>query len=225
MPQAAPIVQQFGQEQEPVVIIDNFCGELDHLIAAGQAARYKPVLGYPGVRSPANVNYLSPQADRLADVIYKVFGFSTGFRVESCNYSIVNIPPDQLAPNQRIPHYDDAGSDLLALLHYTGGSETGGTAFYRHRRTGYETVNPERQNTYRAALREDDKTYGPPPLEYCYGDNDRYEMIGEIEARPDRMAIYRGRTLHSGIIHSDLPLVADPKRGRLTVNTFVIGVS
>ena len=50
-------------------------------------------------------------------------------------------------------------------------------------------------------------------------------MIGEIEARPDRMVIYRGRTLHSGIIHSDLPLVADPKRGRLTVNTFVIGVS
>lgn len=225
MTRAAAIVQRFGNEQEPVIIIDNFCGELDRLVAAGLSAEYQAVMGYPGVRAPADVRYLSPHGDVLADLLYETFGFSVGFRVQSCSYSIVSTPPEALAANQRIPHYDDTGPDLLAFLHYTGAPDTGGTAFYRHRRTGYETVTLKRQDAYRLALREDDRLFGAPSPGYCYGDTERYEMIGEVDARPDRMVIYRGRTLHSGIIPDDLPLVADPKRGRLTVNTFATGVS
>jgi len=214
----AHTIERFGQEREPIIIIDDFSGELDRLVAHGRAAHYVPVQGYPGIRAPADVGYLSPQSEALADVLYDNFGFSVGFRAESCSYSIVTTAPEALLVSQRIPHYDDTGAALLALLHYTGTPDTGGTAFYRHVRTGFETITPEREVQYRQA-------FGPPPAQYCYGDTPRYEMIGEVEARPDRMVIYRGRTLHSGIIPTHLPLIADPARGRLTVNTFVVGVS
>lgn len=217
-------VLKFGHEQEPIIVIDGFCGDLQLLLTQGHGAQYVSVNGYPGVRAPADISYLSPHGEYLADLLYDNFGFSVGFRSESCDFSIVTLAPDQLCPSQRIPHYDDTSSDLLALLHYTSGPETGGTAFYRHRRTGFETVRPERQKTYRLALRADDQVYGPCPPAYYYGDTERYDLIGEVEARPDRMAIYRGRMLHSGIIPNTLPLIGDPRRGRLTVNTFARGL-
>lgn len=218
-------IERFGQEREPIIIIDGFCGELDRVVAHGRSANYVPVQGYPGIRAPANVSYLSPQSEALADILYDHFGFSVGFRAESCNYSIVTTVPEDLRISQRIPHYDDTGANLLALLHYTGTAETGGTAFYRHRRTGFEFITPDRVELYRQALQADDTAFGLPPPQYCYGDSQRYEMIGKVEARPDRMVIYRGRILHSGIIPTNLRLAADPARGRLTINTFVVGVS
>ncbi len=221
----AHTIKRFGQELEPVIIIDGFCRALDRLVAHGQGAQYMPVAGYPGVRAPADVNYLSPYSEALADILYDNFGFAVGFRAESCSYSIVSTAPEHLHVSQRIPHYDDTGADLLAFLHYTGAPDTGGTAFYRHRRTGFEAITPDRVGLYRQALQADDAAFGPPPAHYCYGDSPRYEMIGEVEARPNRMVIYRGRTLHSGVIPEELPLVADPCRGRLTINTFVSGVS
>jgi len=225
MRRRAHAIERFGQEQEPVIIIDDFCGELDRLTNSGRHAKYEPVTGYPGVRAPADVGYLSHHSEDLADILYDTLGFSVGFRVQSCMFSIVTTAPEDLHLNQRIPHYDDTGPDLLAFLHYTSCPKTGGTAFYKHRRTGFETVTPEREAGYRQALRADDEAYGRPPAQYCYGDTDRYELIGEVEARPDRLVIYRGRTLHSGVIPADFPLTANPAKGRLTINTFVVGVS
>ena len=43
------------------------------------------------------------------------------------------------------------------------------------------------------------------------------------EALPDRMIIYQGSLLHSGIIPPGMPLSADPREGRLTANIFVRG--
>jgi len=39
----------------------------------------------------------------------------------------------------------------------------------------------------------------------------------------DRLAIYRGSMLHSGIIPPDMAFSADPRLGRLTANIFVKG--
>ena len=48
-------------------------------------------------------------------------------------------------------------------------------------------------------------------------------MIGEVEARPDRLVLYRGRLLHSGVIPAPQALSDDPKTGRLTINMFLRG--
>jgi hypothetical protein len=44
-----------------------------------------------------------------------------------------------------------------------------------------------------------------------------------VEAVPDRLIIYHGSLLHSGIIPPGMKLSADPREGRLTANLFVRG--
>ncbi len=107
-------------------------------------------------------------------------------------------------------------------MHYLLGPESGGTAFYRHRATGFEAITPDRQARYEDAAQAEDHSGEPGPA-YHYGDNDRYEMIGEIEAKPDRFILYRGWSLHSGVIPTNANLSADPSEGRLTINMFLMG--
>lgn len=221
--QGAYSIEHFGREREPVVVIDDFSGRIDELTRAGRAAQYTPVRGYPGVRSPIGSAYMAPRGLLLREILADCFGLAGGAKVESCSFSVVSIPPEDLNEGQRRPHYDAADGRLIALLHFTGGPETGGTSFYRHRRTGYEAILPERAERFEAAVKDDEQAYGPLPPRYFHGDDERYEMIGEIEARPDRAILYRGRQLHSGHV----PVAPDPaalrERGRLTINTFLIG--
>ncbi|MES1158551.1 MAG: DUF6445 family protein, partial [Terricaulis silvestris] len=51
--------------------------------------------------------------------------------------------------------------------------------------------------------------------------NDAYEQIGRVEGIADRMVIYDGSLLHSGIVPPDAELSPDPLHGRLTANFFI----
>lgn len=224
LPPANPIVHRFGREREPVVQIDGFSGQPEALLAAGHAAQYQPGgASYPGIRAWADPAYLDLRRDLMFAVMQRVFGFTRGIRCEASTYSLVTLAEDALAPLQRIPHYDHAGGEIVAVMHYLLGGESGGTAFYRHRRTGFETITPAREAAYNAALAEDERQYGMPPARYHHGNSDRYELIGEIAAAPDRLILYRGRLLHSGVIPDPAALSADPAQGRLTINMFLEG--
>ena len=216
-------VHRFGQEAEPVVQIDDYSGMADELLARGRSATYQPGGAmYPGLRSLWQPDYLDRQGALMVQVMQQVFGVQEGVKVESCAFSMVCTPAGELTPPQRIPHYDDTGGEVLAIMHYLLGPETGGTAFYRHRRTGFETITPQREAAFSAAVAKDEREYGPPADGYYYGDTDRYEKTGEIEARPDRLIVYRGRLLHSGVIPQPHALTVDPAEGRLTINMFLI---
>lgn len=207
-----------------MVQIDNFSGRVNALLAAGRVADYGPAGAfYPGIRARAASAYLDLRRDLLFAVMRNVFGFAQSIRCASADFSIVTTPEPALVPAQRIPHYDHPGGEVVAVMHYLLGPESGGTAFYRHRRTGFETITPERKPAYEAALRADDHEYGPPPLRYHHGDSDRYEKIGEMAAAADRLILYRGRLLHSGVIPEPAGLSSDPSRGRLTINMFLEG--
>lgn len=224
LPPANPIVHHFGREREPVVQIDGFSGRAAELLAAGRTAEYRPGgASYPGIRAWAEPAYLDLRRELMFAVMQRVFGFGQGLRCDVSTFSLVTVPEPELAPRQRIPHYDHAGGEIVAVMHYLLGPETGGTAFYRHRRTGFETITPARESAYNAALAEDEREFGMPPPRYHYGDSDSYELIGEIAAAPDRLILYRGRLLHSGVIPDPSALSADPARGRLTINMFLEG--
>ncbi len=220
-------VRRFGKEAEPVVVIDGFSGELERLITVGRRANYAPAQGYPGIRSPLDPNYLGSKGQVLSEALAREFGLTKQITIESCAFSIVTTPPSKLSPPQRIPHYDGTEPNLIAVVQYTQGTGQGGTSFYRHRRTGFETVSAERAQAYRQGLAEDDAEFGAPPPSYHHGDSDRYEMIGEVEAKPDRLILYRGCRLHSGHIpHPPEELSPGsplPNDSRLTVTAFLIG--
>ncbi|VVT09634.1 DUF6445 family protein [Erythrobacter sp. EC-HK427] len=224
MSQAQVDIQRLGNEGEPLVIIDGFSGIPGELLERGRSATYQDAGAmYPGLRSWCEPDYLDRNRDLMFQVLQQVFGFRQGISLDVSTFSLVTLAPEDLAPIQRIPHYDHASGEVVAIMHYLLGPETGGTAFYRHKRTGFETITDDREAAYNAGLEADEAEYGMPPPEYCYGDSDRYELIGEVEARPDRLVLYRGRQLHSGVIPNPHELSTDPKTGRLTINMFLRG--
>lgn len=218
-------VRKIGRIGAPLVIVDGFSGKVDKLLEAGYAAEYEdPGAGYPGKRAWFDPGYLDIRRDLMMQIVRRVFGIAHGIRSDLSCFSLVTTPEAELHPLQRIPHYDRASSGhVIGIMHYLLGPESGGTAFYRHRRTGLELIADDDIAGYEAAIERDDAEYGLPSARYCYGDSERYEMIGEVEARPDRLILYPGRMLHSGIIPDPEKLSSDPRKGRLTINLFLVG--
>ncbi len=214
-------VQRVGNEAEPVVVMDQFAPDPQRLIELaaeqtfGAAGPY-----YPGVRAGAPSDHLLPCAEILEQVFREVFDVTSGVRLTEANFSLVTTAPQSLTPIQSLPHFDGLAPNRFALLHYLCDKEHGGTAFFRHRRTGFETLSQQRFASYEEALQADLKQLGPPPPAYFGGSNAQFEQIGAVSAELNRAILYRGVILHSGQILDPQRLSDDPRNGRLTVNTF-----
>ena len=215
-------VFKFGIEQEPVVVLDGFADDFERLKSRALSANYAAGQAYyPGIQAGEDPNYLGVRGSELTDIFATVFGVRNQIRIESSSYSIVTKARGELLSGQCVPHYDGPEQSLWACLHYIQGPKEAGTAFYRHRRTGFETISVDRVDAYRMALQSDVDEFGVPPNDFFYGDDDRYELIGEIQAVPDRLIIYRGNTLHSGCIPNSVNLSSDPTHARITLNSFL----
>jgi hypothetical protein len=224
--QSFPLAERFGfelrrigREGEPVLSVDDVLRSPDALVDyAAEAVEFKPAWG-PHGGYPGPLNYVETLVRALDPAIQRAFGLShVKLARAECNFSVVVLGEHQLAPLQQIPHVDTTDPLQFALLHYLCEPEHGGTAFYRHRATGWETLTPERQPRYEA-LRE--RELAEQPAGYIRGDTADYEQTAAFEARPNRLIIYRSRTLHSGQIPVDAPLDPDPRKGRLTANIFL----
>lgn len=211
--------RRMGREGELLIIIDDFHPDPESLIEAAAAQTYgDPGKFYPGIRAPAAPQHLAPCQAVLAEVLSKGFG-APAVRLSETSYSLVTTAPDALSPIQRIPHFDGTDPNRFALLHYLTGPEEAGTAFFRQRPTGYETVTEDRFAHYKRAL--DEAYLQGPQSGYFVGGDDHFEQIDGVEARPNRAVLYRGLTLHSGIIPAGFSFAANPREGRLTLNTFL----
>lgn len=215
-------VERCGQEQQPVVIIDDFHSDPKALMDFAKSQRFeKRGPFYPGIRAAGDVNYLAERMSLLTIILKNVFGVMKGVKEVECNYSLVTTRPEDLMPIQALPHFDGLDTGRFALLHYLSGAEKGGTAFYRHRSTGFETVTKSRFETYKNTLEKEVVTFGLPPKCYFNGPSEQFEQILEVDAKPNRMIIYRGITLHSGYIPDGFDFNKRPDLGRLTINTFL----
>jgi hypothetical protein len=176
---------------------------------------------YPGLRAPVLPAAAAALRDELAEAIAETFGLDPVPPVLECYFSIVTTPPAGLAPIQRLPHFDGVEPERIAILVYLSAPRQGGTAFYRHRATGFETVDATRFPAFEAALKAGVAEHGLPPAAYIAGDTPLYEQIARYEARPNRALVYRGHTLHCAAIPPEADLPADPRRGRLSINAFL----
>ena len=214
-------VSYIGEERQPVVMIDDFSPDPDGLLAQARAATYhQGGRHYPGMRAKLSADYLSERDDLLHEIFCDVFHMQVGATAEECSFSAVTTPPDRLTPIQRLPHFDGAVLGRLAMLHYLCGPEQGGTSFYRHVSTGFETITEDRLEDYDAALRREVSQEGLPSAEYFSGTGGRFQRIGSVKARFNRLVIYRGVLLHSGDILKSDEIGRPGFSPRLTVNTF-----
>lgn len=218
----AVTIQRIGQEREPIVIVEDFHEAPEDLIGLADGLAFGQ-LGphFPGIRAPADAAYLTRRMDLLQTLLSDIFGLNAGASLVECNYSLVTTPPAELRPAQRLPHFDSTDPGRIAILHYLCGREQGGTAFYRHNASGFETIGNDRLEDYSRLLEADIERRGEPEADYVRADTDLFEQTFRVEAAFNRLIIYRGWTLHSGIIPAGLALLPDPRKGRLTVNTFL----
>lgn len=224
-----PELRRFGNSQSPVVVIDQFSGAVDAIVElAAQLAPF-PAIGnyYPGLRrviskadGPAN-EYIEESCRRMAPFVAGAFDVD-GYNLIEASFSMVTVAPSVLSQPQRAPHFDTTDPKHYAVLHYLNVAPDSGTAFYRQRSTGIERVTEANVAAF-VETAERDAAMLPPTAGYIQGSDQFYEQIGAIEAVPDRLIIYHGSLLHSGIIPPGMDFSDDPWAGRLTANIFVRG--
>lgn len=213
---------QHGAEQETIVIIETALAAPEALVDDAAARAFHPIgPHYPGIRAALS----SALRDAVVNALRRFI--ATLYRVESrdweaeCYYSLVTTPPERLAPIQRFPHFDGCEEDRFAALLFLCPETFGGTSFYRHRSTGFETVGASRFEAYKTSLEADVKRFGLPHPSYIDEGGPMFERIARYDAAMNRMLIYRGKALHCSAVAAPARLSPDPRRGRLTLNVFL----
>jgi hypothetical protein len=219
-PRPTAVATKFGEEGQMLVSVDDFAPDPDALRAAAMTARFGAAdQHYPGVRAALPGGYMQQQMPLIARLIGRHLGSCRQVRVVDASFSIVTTAPGQLSVPQRLPHVDAYGAERIAMVHYLSPEGGDGTAFFRHRATGFETITAERAPAYTAAL-DAELAKAPPPPAYVAGDTPQFSCIARAEARFNRALLYRSWSLHSGAIAPDAALSADPSVGRLTITGF-----
>lgn len=224
-----PQIHHVGIEKTPILVIDDIVDNPDALVDyAASLAPFPPEAGnyYPGLRlqlpsEPIVIDYVTAVCRTLAKLMGSAYGIRN-FAVQSVAFSIVTKRPFELHPLQSIPHFDSPDPLFFAVLHYLSHHENSGTAFFRHARTGFETMIPERAGPFAHAREKDKAIYGTPSG-YVRESSHGFEEIASVESRFNRLVIYPSNLFHSGILPDDYDFSSDPRHGRLTTNIFLNG--
>lgn len=212
-----------GVERAPLLLVDDFLDNVDCLNAAESicAAPIKDKTFYPGLRSHASKEYQFNLIAGLSRPLETHFGVSMADvkSIESY-FSVVTLKPEDLSPFQRIPHFDFPLTQGLAAIHFLCDETFGGTSFYRHRDTRFEYIDESRFPVYKAKL-EKELNSGNSSQGYITGSNALFEKIFSVPAKYNRLAIYRGSSLHSGDIDDSYRCDTPSKSSRLTVTSFI----
>ncbi|WP_375429288.1 DUF6445 family protein [uncultured Sphingomonas sp.] len=215
--------RRIGHEAQPIVIVEGFHPDPDALRAHAATAKFNPARNhYPGLRADLPPDYFARIRPALAATLSGVFGHTRPLSLIDASYAMVTTPPAQLTRAQRLPHVDAVDPQRIALVHYLHPENRDGTAFYRHRATGYETLDADRAPAYLAALDAERRNGMEPPPGYLTGSNAQYDQVASVVARYNRAVLYRSALLHSGAIASDTVLSEDPATGRLTITAFLL---
>jgi hypothetical protein len=212
-----------GAEKAPLLVIDNFVAEPERLVRRAASRQLRPVgVNYPGIRTEAPLGYQQLFRDRLQQTLFDFFGLTgRSLAFPMCHYSLVTKPAAQLTPLQRIPHIDSVDERGLATVHYLFKSNLGGTAFYRHRASGFEFIDASRKDAYYSRIQQLVRDSRALPSGYIDGDTVLFEQVASVPAVFNRMIVYRRNSLHSGSISKDFVPNPDPSTGRLSINCFI----
>jgi hypothetical protein len=214
-------VVRIGNDAAPVLVVDDFLSDPEIMREyVCELGVFKPgYASYPGIQSVVPPIYVHALRLFLVDILKPVFGLGNAQLAKaSSGFSLVTTRPEKLDLVQRLPHFDSTDCRQIALLHYICPPGKGGTAFYRHRRTGYEHVDETRVARYTESVNAELREFGVPAARYVNGSTAQYERIAGFEPVFNRVLIYRSTTLHSADIAGDFDFDPDPRTGRLTVN-------
>ncbi|GGY62432.1 hypothetical protein GCM10011613_02400 [Cellvibrio zantedeschiae] len=216
-----------GHEQEPVIVVDNLLKLPDSLIQyaeSGHAFQKDVKDFYPGIRKPLSPTYAENVYSHLMETMWMVFSsrLTVNIKLLSSVLSLATSSAKDLRPIQSVPHFDSFVTNNIASVHYLCDSKFGGTSFYRHRTTGFETMNAQRLQQYAPLLKSEVMQSHKTSFDYINGDNELFARTASIDAKFNRAIFYRSNILHSANIQNAAELNNDPRTGRLTANTLIM---
>jgi hypothetical protein len=214
---------RFGNEKAPLLVIDNVVRGADELTQYAARLRFSSNSAfYPGVRAEAPHEYQHFLLNNFAEEFQKFFELSSDkFSLSLCHYSLTTTPASELRLLQRIPHFDSLERSGLASVHYLFKRPLGGTAFYRHIKTDFESIDESRKIRYLASLESENGGPNIPKSGYINGDTPLYQQIMRVDGVYNRMIVYRRNSLHSGCIAEDFIPDLNVLMGRLSINAFI----
>ncbi len=215
-------LRRIGREKQPLLIVDHVLDDPGALVAmAANADYYVPDhTHYPGVNANVPEAYYQPLLAGLRAPLEKAFGVPQRAGLDYFGFFALATREARAAePIQKIPHHDSPEPGRLALVHYLCRGPFGGTGFFRHKATGFESIDAGRHEGY-VALARAELDRGGAVATYAGEDMADYEMIDYAELVFNRLIIYRSHVLHSGLLGA-APLPDDPSTGRLTANGFI----
>ena len=218
-------VLHVGRERQPVVQVDGLLADPRSVVAfaarelefgQGPSGSF-----FPGLRSRGAPSYVALFRTLLDRTLREAFSLPENCTFQFSNmFSMTTIPPAELDRTRQLPHVDSVGRRKLGVVHFLFDGELGGTSFYRHRATGWETIDEDREPRYLAIAQQEKTTIG-------YGSGYRversglYDLLHETVPAMDRMVIFPGNLLHGAGVPDDAKLSPDPREGRLTLNSFI----
>jgi hypothetical protein len=176
----------------PVILVDGIFKNPDQIREYALRLPYsQPPYPYPGRRAAI------PEPNRsLADLKRKILSLVNSqylsqlpiaqdgqrllaFRKLHTDFGVVDVHPDELSSEQRLPHTDPV--PVFGLI-YLNREERGGTLFFKQRQS----------------IDDEERRGG-----YLITSNPAFELLGRIEPAYNRLAIYPGFVPHTGEIAGD----------------------
>lgn len=221
-----PEVRIVGDEKTPVIVIDEPIVSTEGLIQyASEHATFDTdsQFAYPGIRTNLPGEYAEALVPALIELISHVYTPPSEYEFHLIHqlFSLVTRKPEELRPLQRVPHFDNHSPWYFATVHYLNPGTYAGTGIFRHRPTRYERIPAGRYPSYMQAAESHIRSHGLPAEKYINASDDHFELVAELEYKPNRLVMYPGNVLHSGLIQADRDISSDPATGRLTANLFL----
>lgn len=226
----APLRREQISETEFCVIVDDFLKDPHSLVefAARHPADFShPNVGYPGVQLRVGDEAMKEIFRFTRSNLSKLYSFMRGRIGIRSLLSMVTLPPDELAPMQRICHIDHnpdpSRGKYAALVYLFEDERLGGTSFYRWKdeKLVWDALKLLRSDAGEgeAFLEERFPTFREPPR-YMTESNEIAERLCTVAPRFNRFVFYSGDLPHSAAIAAPELLSEDFRKGRLTLNLF-----
>jgi hypothetical protein len=211
-----------GRERQPLMIVDDVLAHPQQMIdEACTADWYAPEhTHYPGRNARLPDAYYQTVIAALRGPIEAAFGLSREAYLKYFGFfALATTPVEHAQTVQKIPHHDSFNPNRLAMVHYLCRGAFGGTGFFRHKCTGFESVDSARDVTFAQCAQEELREMSAD-APYINGDSPHYALIERMDMQFNRLIVYRSHVLHVALLGSEV-LSPDPRLGRLTANGFL----
>lgn len=216
---------RYGKENNIILVFDHAMDDLEIFTqqAWSQPFEKDDTNLYPGVRSDTPTHYKKMLLALLAGPMRDVFEIPLDARIQ-CDQSVFSLtaqPEETLRPIQCIPHIDSPHNNQFAVVHYLAKGQFGGTGFYKHVKTGLESITPDKVEHYFKTVKQEAIKEGKNLIKYMNGSNALFEQIADVPFMYNRLIVYQCNCLHAGNLDPRRDLSNNPTLGRLTANSLL----